>query len=52
MTTHDKAIRTYELIQKRKQRKSEQERQQRQDANNAGWNGYQRFVNRELKRYY
>lgn len=52
MTTHDKAMRTYELIQKRKQRKAEQERQQKQDIGNAGWNGYSKFVNRELKRYY
>jgi hypothetical protein len=52
MTTHDKAMLTYKLLQKRKQKKQEQERQHKQDADSIGWNGYQRFVNRELKRYY
>lgn len=52
MTTHEKAMLTYKAIEKRKQQKKEQQRQIRQDISNSGWNGYSRFMNRELKRYY
>jgi hypothetical protein len=52
MTTKEKALLTYQIIQKKKQRKQDQERQINQDKGYIGWNGYQKFVNRELKRYY
>lgn len=52
MTTHEKAMLTYKAIEKRKQQKKDQERQQRQDLSNTGWNGFNKFMVRNQKRFY
>jgi hypothetical protein len=52
MTAHEKAQLTYKAIQKNKQKKKQQEIQLKQDLGYTGWNGYTKFRNRELKRFY
>lgn len=52
MNAREKAMLTYEALEKRKLKKKDQERQYKQDLANVGWNGTQKFINRENKRYY
>jgi hypothetical protein len=49
MTTQEKALLTYKAIEKRKQKKKQQ---LKQDLSCTGWNGFTKFKNRELKKYY
>jgi hypothetical protein len=52
MTAHEKALKTYEALQKRKELKKQQELQHKLDINATGWNGYTKHMVTNLKRYY
>jgi hypothetical protein len=49
MDRHELAMKTYEELQKRKKAK---ELRHKIDLQWAGWNGYTKYANKRLKKYY
>jgi hypothetical protein len=49
MDNHEKALRTYEALQKRKKKK---ELQRKLDLNGLGWNGANKYFIRNQRNYY
>lgn len=46
---HELALKTHEIIEKRKRQKR---LQRERDAASVGWNGYTQYMNKRQKRYY
>lgn len=52
MDKHEQAMKTYEIIQKRKAAKKQKELQLKLDLSETGWNGFRKYMNKKMKRYY